>query len=138
MPGQTDLNSLLQHLTPVRQPGDYVFASVTDVSKIDRQDTLCEFKESEGTTIVIERSKADALQLSYTYVAAWITLEVHSSLAAVGLTAAFATELAGHGISCNVVAGYYHDHIFVERADAERAVQALRLLSVNAKKAVRS
>lgn len=138
MPGQTDLNSLIQHLTPVRQPGDYVFASVTDVSKIDRQDTLCEFKESEGTTIVIERSKADALQLSYTYVAAWITLEVHSSLAAVGLTAAFATELAGHGISCNVVAGYYHDHIFVERADAERAVQALRLLSVNAKKAVRS
>lgn len=58
-----------------------------------------------------------------------ITLTVHSSLDAVGLTAAFATELTRHGISANVVAGYYHDHIFVAEKDAERAVAALEALS---------
>jgi len=58
-----------------------------------------------------------------------ITLTVHSSLEAVGLTAAFATELTRHGISANVVAGYYHDHIFVGAGDAERAVAALQGLS---------
>ena len=54
-----------------------------------------------------------------------ITLTIHSSLEAVGLTGAFATELARHGISANVVAGFYHDHIFVGAADADRAMAAL-------------
>jgi hypothetical protein len=58
-----------------------------------------------------------------------ITLDVHSSLEAVGLTAAFATALGSKGISANVVAAYYHDHIFVPAADAERAVAVLRALS---------
>jgi hypothetical protein len=54
-----------------------------------------------------------------------ITLNVHSSLEAIGLTAAVAGRLALHGISANVVAAYYHDHIFVPTADAERAVVVL-------------
>ena len=64
--------------------------------------------------------------------AAWITLEVHSSLAAVGLTAAFAGALAQANISCNVIAGYYHDHLFVARDDAERALSTLRALAASA------
>jgi hypothetical protein len=58
-----------------------------------------------------------------------ISLDVHSSLEAVGLTAAFATALGNEGISANVIAAYYHDHIFVPTADAERAVAALKALS---------
>lgn len=54
---------------------------------------------------------------------------MHSSLEAVGLTAAFATELTRHGLSANVVAGYYHDHVFVDADDAERAVAVLQTLS---------
>ena len=44
------------------------------------------------------RDVADANGLSYDYVAAWITLQVHSSLAAVGLTASFSAALAQAGV----------------------------------------
>ena len=54
------------------------------------------------------------------------SLMIHSSLDAVGLTAAVASRLADHGISANVVAGYYHDHIFVPVEAAEQALGALK------------
>lgn len=57
-----------------------------------------------------------------------VTLSVHSALAAVGLTAAVADVLAARAIPANVVAGYYHDHIFVpykQRFDALDALQSL-------------
>lgn len=131
MAGETNLSQLLQGMEPELQQGHYVFVTVTNLDHIDRNDTICEFKEKEGITLVLEKSKADLLQLPYEYIAAWITLTIHSSLEAVGLTAAFATALAKHDISCNVVAGYYHDHIFVDQNDAKKAMQVLRSLSNN-------
>ncbi|EEX37900.1 hypothetical protein VIB_002032 [Vibrio metschnikovii CIP 69.14] len=70
--------------------------------------------------------QAKAAQLKFDSVFSLITLTVHSSLEAVGLTAAFATKLASYGISANVIAGYYHDHIFVQSTLAEKALQALQ------------
>ncbi|VXD16237.1 ACT domain-containing protein [Marinoscillum sp. 108] len=132
MTGETNLTTLIRSMMPELQPGEYVFASVTNLSGISREDTICEFREAEGTTVVLERKRADALGISYDFVASWITLKVHSSLAAVGLTAVFATALAKSNISCNVMAGYYHDHIFVDAGDAQRAVDVLRGLSAEA------
>jgi hypothetical protein len=129
MAGETNLNLLIKRMTPKLNSGDYVFCTVNDVSKINRNDTICEFKEAEGTTIIMNRLKADALKLKYDYVASWITLTVHSSLDAVGLTALFSTELAKNDISCNVIAGYYHDHIFVNKKDADKAIDVLKNLS---------
>ncbi len=131
MAGETELAQLIKEMTPSLNKGDYVFTTIKDVSKINRNDTIGEFKESEGTTIIIEKRKADELRLEYEYIAAWITLKIHSSLDAVGLTALFSTELAKNNISCNVIAGYYHDHIFVAKKDAQKTIQVLTELSKN-------
>lgn len=128
MSGNTNLSALLKHMAPKLHAGEYVFSFLNDISHIDRADTIAEFKEAEGTTVVMERKKAEQYKLSYAYIASWITLSVHSSLEAVGLTAAFSAALAEHDISCNVIAGYHHDHIFVHQTDGEKAMQVLNKL----------
>jgi hypothetical protein len=66
-------------------------------------------------------------------VAGWITLRVTSALDAVGLTAAVAGELAQAGLSCNVIAGYHHDHLFVPYDRAPSAVAVLEALARHAR-----
>ena len=129
MAGETDISKLIKSMTPKLNVGTYVFSSVKMLDGIDREHTICEFKEREGITIVLEKRKADELHLSYDYSAAWITLEIHSSLDAVGLTAIVSNELAENDISCNVIAAYFHDHIFVAKHDAEKAMKVLTVLS---------
>lgn len=123
--GETDLQQLIANMEPVLNQGEYIFASVSDLSKIPREMTICEMKEKEGMTVVLSKKDAEHLSIPFEFVAAWITLNIHSALEAVGLTAAFATELGKHNISCNVIAGYYHDHIFVDTKDKERAMKVL-------------
>ncbi|WP_342247141.1 ACT domain-containing protein [Pseudomonas sp. OTU5201] len=132
MAGETALSTLIRNMSPQLNPGQYVFCTLEDAARLQGSAPLGSFREREGLTVILERSEADRLGLTYDYSAAWITLEVHSSLSAVGLTAAFAGALAQAGISCNVVAGYFHDHLFVASADAERALSTLRALAANA------
>lgn len=129
MNGETDLSKLIQNMRPLLHPGAYVFTSVKSPAKMEGKAILGTFREDEGTTLILEKAKADQLQLPYDFVASWITLQVHSSLEAVGLTAVFSDELARHGISCNVIAGYYHDHLFVAKKDENLAVEVLHALS---------
>lgn len=127
MTGELDLKVLLTSMEPELLPGRFVFTTTTDVPADARP--VVTVVEPEGITLVLERDQADRLGLAYDYVAAMITLRVHSSLEAVGLTAAVSQQLADHGISCNVVAGYFHDHLFVPEMQADRAVDLLRELA---------
>ncbi|AZD17651.1 ACT domain-containing protein [Pseudomonas chlororaphis] len=129
MAGETSLDTLLRSMSPQLNHGDYVFCSIADRALLEGSDVLGSFREQEGLTVILERQQAERLGLGFDYVAAWITLNVHSALEAVGLTAAFASALGKAGISCNVIAGYYHDHLFVAKADAERAMGVLRQLA---------
>jgi hypothetical protein len=128
MAGEKDLKKLLATMEPVMHSGEFVFCSVRTMDGIAVGDVVMCFREGEGIALILEKERADRQGLKYDFVAAWITLTVHSSLEAVGLTAAFSTALTNAGISCNVVAGFYHDHIFVNIADAGRAMDSLREL----------
>jgi uncharacterized protein len=123
MTGETNLDVLLKTIKPFHNEGEYVFCTTTN--KVSIEDIIMLFKENEGTTIILKRETADILELPYSFVAGWITLTAHSSLEAVGLTATFSTALAKENISCNVVAAFYHDHIFVDKKDAEKAMEVL-------------
>jgi uncharacterized protein len=121
----SNLSFLLKNMFPQLNEGNYVFCTFTGDLTISIDQVLMTFKEAEGTTIIVNKAIADELGLEYSFVASWITLTVHSSLEAVGLTAAFSNALAENNISCNVVAAFYHDHIFVAKSDAEKAMQVL-------------
>ncbi|GAA3737451.1 ACT domain-containing protein [Flavobacterium ginsengisoli] len=125
MEGETNLNTILENLNPLLNDGKYVFTKVDSLDLIPFSKILFLFKEQEGITVVLEKHFAEELNLNFSYVASWITLEVHSSLAAVGLTAAFSQALGKANISCNVVAAYFHDHIFVDENDAQKAMDVL-------------
>jgi hypothetical protein len=129
MPGESDLRIILKTMKPILHDGEYVFCHVPDNYQVDLMDVISLFREKEGLTIILSRLVADQFKLAYTFVSAWITLSVHSSLESVGLTAAFSNALASVGIPCNVVAAYYHDHIFVDIKDAQKAMKVLEALS---------
>jgi hypothetical protein len=129
MPGEKDLNILLKGLKPKHNSGNYVFCLIKDLSILNPVDIVLMFREQEGNTVIIKKEVADNLKLNYSFVASWITLTVHSSLEAVGLTAAFSSVLSDAGISCNVVAAFYHDHIFVNKKDTEKAMEVLNRFS---------
>lgn len=108
----------------------FVFCTVTGhLNEYIALEPIATFIESEGLTLVLTKDKADEAGLNYEGVFRKITLTVHSSLQAVGLTAAVSTKLASKGISANVIAAYYHDHIFVSLEQAEQALVALKELS---------
>lgn len=121
------LDQMLSQMSPELGPHTYVFVSVQQTP--DQLDPLMTFHEDEGLTLIVTGDQARRHGWPADQPMRCITLRVHSALDGVGLTAAFSAELAGAGISCNVVAGYHHDHLFVPEADAPRALTALRELS---------
>jgi uncharacterized protein len=131
MSGERDLRRLLSGMRPELHGGRYVFTTVEDGVPMGVSPVVT-VAEREGLTLVVPQEQADETGLAYDYVAGWITLRVHSALDAVGLTAAVATALAEAGLSCNVVAGFHHDHLFVDHEHAERAVAILEAVARDA------
>jgi predicted N-acetyltransferase YhbS len=128
MTGEKDIRTLLASIHPVLREGEYVYVLWPHGRPL-AAGIEAAVREAEGLTVVLPRAEADRLELPYDFVAAWITLQVHSSLEAIGLTAAVGAALTDAKISCNVLAGFHHDHLLVPVADAERAIEVLHELS---------
>ncbi|MEM7285068.1 MAG: ACT domain-containing protein [Actinomycetota bacterium] len=125
MAGETDLQAMLDTLTVTRRAGTYVFVTLPEpVALGDGVDAVLE--EAEGVTVVATRDAALDRGWPFDFEAAWLTLDVHSALEAVGLTAAFSSALGAQGIPCNVLAGFHHDHLLVPADRADDAIACLR------------
>lgn len=123
-----DLDTLLAQMRPVLNPGRYAFVALPPGVALDPAEVVACVRESEGLSVVVPAHVVGALDLPVAFAAAWITLTVHSDLAAVGLTAAVSQAMAQAGIGCNMVAGVHHDHVFVPVEQAQRAMDALHAL----------
>jgi len=124
----SDLAMLLSTMEPVLHKGVYVYSVVPSNTDLSSIPAIAMFREAEGTTVIMSEAEALDANLSVLFRAAWITLKVHSDLQAVGLTAAFSRALSEAGISCNVVAAAYHDHIFVPIDRAAESIELLKAL----------
>ena len=129
MSGETDLRRLLAGMRPELRPGTYVFVAVRDGTVPGGVSPVMTFREAEGLTLILAADEAGRAGLSGAFPCRWITLAVHSSLAAVGFLAAVAARLAEAGIAVNAVSAFHHDHLFVPAARAEEAVRLLRDLA---------
>lgn len=128
--GERDINVLLKSIQPELANEIYVFCSVPP-EEADRLpvEPLCRFHEKEGVTLVLEKKQADKLHISYSYECRMITLSVHSGLNAVGFLSTVTAVLARQGISINVVSAFYHDHLFIEPQNTDKALQCLQAFS---------
>ena len=130
--GESDLLTLIAQMSPSLDDQVWAFVSVGDVSSdYLAEHALATFRETEGTTLIVPWERAEEFDVCSEPMAR-VTLNIHSSLEAVGLTAAVSQALASEAISANVVAGFYHDHIFVPQTAGKRAVACLTLLSATA------
>ncbi|RUU87139.1 ACT domain-containing protein [Mesorhizobium sp. M7A.F.Ca.MR.176.00.0.0] len=126
MTGETDLKTLLASMTPELLAGTYVFATLAPgVAQPEGLEPVMIFREREGVTLIVDEEKAIAAALTASFRCRMVTLNIHSSLEAVGFLAAITARLAAAGMGVNPVSAFYHDHLFVP---ADRAEEALELL----------
>jgi len=127
---KSNIDELLEGMDPKLLPERYVFASV-GTAIADQLDFTPEMKfvEEEGVTLILREADALEANIPHEFTCHKITLRVHSALEAVGFMAAISNKLMQVGVPCNVVAGYYHDHLFIPVDKVETAMQALRELA---------
>ena len=125
MAGETDLSSMLATLTVDRRPGLYCYIPMVEELASEAEAMIT---EPEGRCLVVSVAAAAGNGFQPDFVAAWLTLRVHSSLEAVGLTAAVSHALTEVNIPCNVIAGLHHDHLLVPSDSAEAATVAIETI----------
>ncbi|MEJ2544485.1 MAG: ACT domain-containing protein [Calditrichaceae bacterium] len=127
MSGETDLSRLMQNIQLELIESEFVFANLEE-EQINKLNPICTFTEKEGTSVILNRNEADLNSVQYESVFRMITLNIHSSLNAVGFLAKITGELTKYNIGVNPVSAYYHDHLFVPVDRAEEAVNILSQL----------
>ena len=130
--GETNLAALLRGMRPVLRDGIYVFVTLPPGSDRLRIEQLMSFREAEGLTMIVTEEEAQAFGLDPVFRSRMITLDVHSSLEAVGFLAVITSHLAAAGMGCHPVSAFYHDHLFVPVERAEEALEILEALAAKA------
>jgi hypothetical protein len=128
MSGSTDLKQTLKSLKVSCDDIQYSFTSIKDESKVSREKVLATFHENGQLAVIAPKDYLDELGIENEGPYAKLTIEVHTSLELVGLSAVMATKLADNGISANVVSAFYHDHVFVQYQFREKAIRLLESL----------
>ncbi len=130
MSGEKSLKTILADLRPRLREETFVFCTLPEKTygALSDAEPFASVAEDEGLTVIVTQHHAYRAGLSYDGTFRCITLQVHSSLEAVGLTAAVSSALAAAAISANMVAGYFHDHVFIPSGEEERALKALKAL----------
>ncbi len=129
MAGETELDILIANMQPVMVEGVYVFATVAAGGDYSDLHPLMVFQEREGVTLILEQAAADSANIAAEFPCRMITLNIHSSLKAVGFLAEVTNALKDEGMGVNPVSAFYHDHLFVPADRAEDAMAALKRLS---------
>ncbi len=129
MSGEQDLKCLINSMQPVLLEESYVYITTKEKRDWQALEPKLMFEEAEGTTLIVAELSAKQHELAYIFPCRMITLNIHSSLEAVGFMAVVATRLAAAGIGVNPVAGYFHDHLFVASGKAEAALSELEALA---------
>ena len=135
-PGETNLDKLLATMSPVLDPQVYVFCTITTPVPVNLESPpRMIFEEDEGTSLIITKEEAEEHSIAFEYPCQRITLNVHSSLDAIGFLARITTHLATrHQLSVNAVAGFYHDHLFIPQDKAQEGMKGLQEVIDEAKK----
>jgi hypothetical protein len=127
MTGETNLPALIASMDPVLADEVYVFATVPlGAPALAGLNPVMTFREREGVTLIVTQAQAQAAGLDSVFPCRMITLNIHSSLEAVGFLAALLPALAAEGMGVNPVSGFFHDHLFVPADRAEDALAVLR------------
>lgn len=132
MSGEMDLDALFRSLTAKLVDGVYVFVTLPDHDVPEGISARMIFHEDEGTTLILLKPEAEAYSLPFEFACRMITLNVHSSLEAVGFIARIATALADEGLGVNPVAGFFHDHLFIPEGRQEDALRVIHQLTRSA------
>ena len=122
---------MVAEMNPILQPGLFVFVSAEfDPSDRVRASAVATVREAEGLSLLLPLDLAAESGFHCDQPMRQITLQVHSALTGVGLTAAVASALAALHSPCNMVAGFHHDHVFVPETQADAALDCLTRLQL--------
>jgi hypothetical protein len=124
---ETDLTTLIRSMSPRLVDGVFVFVTASAIPA--GLDPVMTFREAEGVTLILPVDQAAAAGLPSAFPSRMITLDIASSLEAVGFLAALATALARSGIAVNPVSAFHHDHLFVPEARAGETMAILRAMA---------
>lgn len=132
--GEKNLSTLLRTMQPVLLDGTWSFVTVpTGKSAPAGLNPLMTCREPEGLTMLLDEKDLAKSGLPHAFFCKGISLNVNSSLYAIGFLAAISDALAKQAMSINIVSAFNRDYVFVPAARAQEAVEVLKKLAATGK-----